>query len=259
MSAGVSSQWFKPTMMMRSSAKSTDLNSELNSQHTGRDGHLKVITMQPDNRLAHEPVSTGQPVMIMVTLVICLHAGLLFLALHSSSEQQTTVTVPTIAGVLIQAPSTEVVKAPKKKPTPAPTPKHIPAPKKAITLPPVKKKPVAPEVQQTIDVVEESVDVEQQATPIVAPRVDATRRSNPAPVYPRGSLRRHEQGKVILQVLILADGSVGEVRIKQSSGFKRLDRSAIKAVKRWRYIPAQQGEQAIEYWYQQPIVFSLRK
>jgi periplasmic protein TonB len=149
------------------------------------------------------------------------------------------------------------VKAPKKKP--APTPKRIPAPKKAIALPPVEKKPPAPEAQETIDAVEDSVDVEQKPTPIVAPRVDATRRSNPAPVYPRGSLRRHEQGKVILEVLILADGSVGEVRIKQSSGFKRLDRSAMKAVKRWRYIPAQQGDKAIEYWYQQPIVFSLRK
>lgn len=246
--------------MMRSSVKHKDVNSEPDSQCTDRDNKIKVITMTPENRQLHKPVITAQHAMIMVVLVvICLHAGLLFMILHSSSVHQTTITVPTISGVLIQAPSTEVVKAPRKKLAPAPKPKHIPAAKKAITLPPVEKKPPAPEVQETIDAVEDSVDVEQKPTPIVAPRVDATRRSNPAPVYPRGSLRRHEQGKVILEVLILADGSVGEVRIKQSSGFKRLDRSAMKAVKRWRYVPAQQGNKAIEYWYQQPIVFSLRK
>lgn len=245
-------------MTMLISAKNTDLNSELKSQRTDRDGKLNVITMKPDNRQVHAQVITWPPAIIMVILlVICLHAGLLFFILSSSSENQSAVTVPTIAGVLIQAPSIEVIKAPRKKITPAP--KRKPVQKKSITLPPVEKKTEAAEVEETIDELEESVDTEHQPTPIVAPRVDATRRSNPAPVYPRGSLRRQEQGKVILEVLILADGSVGAVQIKKSSGFKRLDRSAIKAVKRWRYIPAQQGSQAIEYWYQQPIVFSLRK
>lgn len=64
---------------------------------------------------------------------------------------------------------------------------------------------------------------------------------------------------MILELLILADGSVGEVRIKQSSGYKRLDLSAVKAVKRWRYIPAKQSDKTIDYLYEQPIVFSLRK
>lgn len=244
-------------MIMHSSAKKTVVNNVPDSQHSDCDEPLKLITIKPDNGKLRELVSTNQPVMIMVTLVISLHAGLLLLILNSSSEQQTTITVPTITGVLIQAPSTEPVKMPKKKP--APTPKHRPVLKKAITLPAVEKKAPEPDVQQTIDQTEEPADIEPQAAPIVAPRVDATRRSNPAPVYPRGSLRRNEQGKVILQVLILADGSVGEIQVKQSSGFKRLDHSAIKAVKRWRYIPAQQGSKAIEYWYQQPIVFSLRK
>ena len=217
--------------------------------------------MTCDDIKEHHLVVTKQPAMIIVILlVICLHAALLMSILNSSSVQKTTITMPVIAGVLIKMPSPEVVKAVKKiirkKPTPVPEPKRLAEPKKAITLPPVEKQIQPPEVQETIDTAEESV--EEKPAPVVSPRVDATRQSNPAPVYPRTSLRRKEQGKVILEVLIQVDGSVGEIRIKQSSGFKRLDKSAMKAVKRWRYIAAQQAGQAIEYWYQQPIVFSLR-
>ena len=248
-------------MMMQSSVKLKAVNSEHNSQERHSNEKTKRSTINRNDMQVHDALVVKQPAYIIIALVISLHAGLLILILQSSSVQQTTLATPTIAGVLIQMPSTELVRAPKKKPAPVPKakPKQLPAAKKAITLPLVVKQPPAPEVQKTIDTVEESIDVEQQPTPIVAPRVDATRRSNPSPVYPRGSLRRNEQGKVILEVLILDDGSVGEVRIKQSSGFKRLDRSAMKTVKRWRYIPAQQGDKAIEYWYQQPIVFSLRK
>ncbi|MDH5424604.1 MAG: energy transducer TonB [Gammaproteobacteria bacterium] len=248
-------------MMMRSSASNRGLNNSPDSQHAEHDAQIKVMTLKPDSRQAQVQALSVAPVIIVLAIVTALHAGLLVLILPSSSVQQATVSLPVIAGVLIQAPSSEIVKTPKKKAAPAhiPKAKRIPAAKKTITRPPPAKKPAVSEVQQTTNVAEEAVEAEQQPAALVAPRIDATRQSNPAPVYPRASLRRHEQGKVILQVLILSDGSVGKVQIKQSSGFKRLDRSAIKAVKRWRYVPAQQGEQAVEYWYQQPIVFSLRQ
>ena len=225
---------------------------------THHDGKVNTFTINHDHLLSHERVAAKNSAMIVVALlVISLHAGLLMLIMYSSPAKQTTLTSPAISGTLIQMPSTDVVKTTKKKTTPVPKPKPLPVQKKSITLPPVIKPPLVPEIQETIETVKENLAEAQ--VPIVAPRVDATRRSNPAPVYPRGSLRRKETGKVILELLILVDGSVGEVHIKQSSGFKRLDRSAIKAVKRWRYIPAQQGGQAIEYRYQQPIIFALRK
>ena len=64
---------------------------------------------------------------------------------------------------------------------------------------------------------------------------------------------------MILELLILPDGKVGEVRVKKSSGFKRLDKTAMKAVKRWRYLPAKRGDEAISYWYLQPLEFSLNQ
>ena len=66
-----------------------------------------------------------------------------------------------------------------------------------------------------------------------------------------------EEGQVLLDVHILPDGSVGEVRLRQTSGHRRLDEAALAAVRRWRYVPAQRGGEAIPYWYIQPIVFSL--
>jgi len=94
---------------------------------------------------------------------------------------------------------------------------------------------------------------------LVAPRVDAGHLNNPAPGYPSVSRRMGEQGQVLLDVLILADGSVGEIKVKKTSGFKRLDNAALDAVKRWRYQPARRGKTPIAYWYVQPIVFSLAK
>ncbi len=87
--------------------------------------------------------------------------------------------------------------------------------------------------------------------------MDANQLNNPAPAYPQLSRRLKEQGTVLLEILILPDGTVGEVRVKESSGFKRLDETAVKAVKRWRYTPARRGNVPIEFWYLQPVDFSL--
>ena len=48
------------------------------------------------------------------------------------------------------------------------------------------------------------------------------------PVYPRASLRNEEAGTVVMSVLIGADGSVSEVKIDKSSGFRGLD-NAVRA------------------------------
>jgi protein TonB len=50
---------------------------------------------------------------------------------------------------------------------------------------------------------------------------------------------------------------VADIRVKTSSGYRRLDDTAIKAVKRWRYAPARRGTETIDYWYLQPIEFAL--
>ncbi len=87
----------------------------------------------------------------------------------------------------------------------------------------------------------------------VRPRYDR----NPKPPYPMIARKRGYKGVVVLKVEILSNGRVGQVRVKRSSGHRILDRSALKTVKEWRFIPARQGEDPTRIWADIPIKFIL--
>lgn len=57
------------------------------------------------------------------------------------------------------------------------------------------------------------------------------------PTYPLESRRLHEEGTVVLTVLLNTDGRVVDISIAQGSGSERLDRAALGAVKSWRWAP----------------------
>jgi TonB family protein len=80
---------------------------------------------------------------------------------------------------------------------------------------------------------------------------------NPKPVYPQEARAKGYQGKVLLRVEVLASGRVGQAAVKKSSGCEALDRSALAAVKEWRFIPARKGEVAVPVWVIIPIKFQL--
>lgn len=92
---------------------------------------------------------------------------------------------------------------------------------------------------------------------VTPPSSDAAHLANPAPAYPSVSRRLGEEGRVILRVYVLADGTAGEVQVRTSSGFDRLDQAAADAVKRWKFVPARRGSEPVAAWYLQPINFSL--
>ena len=77
------------------------------------------------------------------------------------------------------------------------------------------------------------------------------------PVYPAMSKRMGEQGRVVLRVLIGADGVPQQAEVQQSSGHGRLDRAAAEAVMRWRYVPGKRGGVPETMWFQVPIEFKL--
>lgn len=93
---------------------------------------------------------------------------------------------------------------------------------------------------------------------VAAPSFDADYLSNPAPEYPALSRQRHEQGRVLLRVHVLADGHPDQVLLHESSGFSRLDQAALEVVPRWRFVPAQAGGVDVAGWVVVPIRFSLR-
>lgn len=93
--------------------------------------------------------------------------------------------------------------------------------------------------------------------PLVPPRFDADYLSNPPPVYPALSRRNQEEGRVVLRVLVGADGRTLSVETKTSSGWPRLDRAAEDAVRRWRFVPAREGDRAVQAHVLVPLSFSL--
>jgi len=81
---------------------------------------------------------------------------------------------------------------------------------------------------------------------------------NPKPVYPQEARRRGYEGEVLLRVEVLANGRVGRLEVKKSSGYEILDRSALTAVKQWKFIPANEGNGTIPCWVNIPIKFQLQ-
>jgi protein TonB len=59
-------------------------------------------------------------------------------------------------------------------------------------------------------------------------------------------------------VEVLSNGRVGQIELKRSSGHEILDRSALAAVKQWRFIPAKEGENIISVWVNIPVKFQLQ-
>ena len=220
-------------------------------------------------------------------LVLAIHGGAIAAVVYIPSPEHKQVVMPSIQGVLIPAPPAEAVQLPSErktpppektpeppKPKPKPKPKPLPKPKPKPKLPPPPKAPPSEKAISREEQAEEQPappppaqkqarvsenDNKTLGAPITPPRHDANPLNNPAPAYPSISRRLKEEGIVVLELLILPNGAVGEVRIKQSSGFERLDKTAMKAVKRWRYLPAKRGDEPIPYWYLQPLEFSLNQ
>ena len=83
------------------------------------------------------------------------------------------------------------------------------------------------------------------AGPVSAGDLSATMIEAVPPRYPVESRRRREQGAVLLMVLLRKDGAVEDISVSRSSGFERLDKAALDAVRRWRWSPTLRGGEAM--------------
>jgi len=99
-------------------------------------------------------------------------------------------------------------------------------------------------------------DVAPPAPVLVEPRIDS-RRGLSEPYYPPADIRQGHEGTVVLSLHILADGRVGEVKLHSSSGFDRLDESAMREAKKWRFVPGTSDGSPLAMWKQVPITFRL--
>jgi protein TonB len=96
----------------------------------------------------------------------------------------------------------------------------------------------------------ESFSLEGRISPPVA--LDTGR-----PAYPEISRRRGQEGTVLLELSVDANGRVAEVRIVESSGFSALDAAATEALRDWRFRPAQRGGVPIAVSIIHPVHFRI--
>jgi TonB family protein len=76
------------------------------------------------------------------------------------------------------------------------------------------------------------------------------------PRYPKEAKKAKLEGRVLLQVKIEADGSVGEVNVKES--VPGLDEAAIASVREWEFAPALDCDgNGIAAWIAIPVRFQL--
>ena len=81
--------------------------------------------------------------------------------------------------------------------------------------------------------------------------------NNPRPAYPSISRRMGEEGKVMLRVYVNAQGLPEQIELQQSSGFERLDKAAMDAVRRWKFVPGTRNGVPEAMWNIVPITFVL--
>ena len=66
--------------------------------------------------------------------------------------------------------------------------------------------------------------------------------------YPKASLMNEEQGTVSMSFLVKADGSVSDSKLDKTSGFKNLDKAAIKALSAFKFKPGTKDGAPAETW-----------
>jgi len=81
--------------------------------------------------------------------------------------------------------------------------------------------------------------------------------SNKTPGYPLVALAQRAEGRSLVRAEIRPDGLVGQLWIKQSSGFQTLDYAAIETVRSWRFYPAQRHGMAVAMWLDVPIEYKV--
>jgi protein TonB len=217
----------------------------------------------------------------IVSSVVMFHIAALW-AMHTGLLQRVVEVVVPVMAISQAEPPAPPPKPPEPVKPPEP-PKLTPPPKTpqpVLTPPPTPQPPApatpeppavlaAPTAASTAPAVQAAPPAPPPPAPpapppppaapakVEMPSSKADYLHNPPPDYPRMSKRLGEQGKVVLKVLIGTDGTPQKVELVTSSGFERLDKSAMDAAMRWRYVPGKRGGVPEAMWYQVPIQFTL--
>lgn len=207
-------------------------------------------------------------------LILVLHAGFLLVARprHEAPLAPVVPPKPLPMTVELTRPPVPLSQA-KQAPPPVPQPLKQPAPPPHPLTRAVAPRPLAaptPLVAQAPAPAPADAAVAHvpaQAAPVpaaspapvaeTAPIGNAAYLHNPAPDYPPIAQDQGWEGHVLLRVHVLPNGKPDSVDIRTSSGRKMLDEAALAAVRRWIFVPAKRGDEAVDGWVNVPIDFKL--
>jgi len=222
----------------------------------------------------HSSISIATAMGLHVLLVMLVISGMLE---HVHKEIET----PPVIIELIQ---------PKKlEPPPPPPPK--PEPKNLVPPKPPKPEPVRPEPPKVVEqrpeppkpeparAVMPTHEAPPKPAPAPAPAPEAVAKPAPPPApaptpaksssgssaqyvgaceapYPKLSQRMNEKGTVVVKVLVKSDGTAGDVELKSSSGYPRLDQAWLEAIKNCRFTPSTGSDgKPIDEWFSAQLTF----
>ncbi len=218
------------------------------------------MTSATMNRFDPMPAAPAGERVAVVALVVALHVGA-GLAWMMQPEQAAIVVSEMSVSVAMQQAEVARPQAQPEPPPPKPQPRIERADK------PVPKQPVqeaaetAPQPAAAIPVQMVAAPPTVAAAPVMdtAPDFRAAYLNNPRPSYPMAARRMGWEGRVVLNVEVLAEGSCGDVNVFQSSGHEVLDNAALRTVKGWHFVPASRAGRPITQWFKVPIQFSLKE
>jgi protein TonB len=75
--------------------------------------------------------------------------------------------------------------------------------------------------------------------------------------YPKASLMNEEQGTTSMSFLVSPDGSVVESKLEKTSGFKGLDKAAVKGLSACKFKPGTKDGAPAQTWAKVDYVWSL--
>jgi protein TonB len=191
-----------------------------------------------------------------LALIVLLHAGFFWVLTHGV----------TVGTVNLPPPLILVNPTPAKPQLP---------PKPRVIDDPEVKRIFVPVIDQPHIVTSDDSNAPQQTTELPPPPHETIREAPGAgpvilqpqgdarfpftePEYPIPDIRLGHEGTVWLSIEILPNGRVGQVRIEESSGFTRLDDSAVREARKWRMKPGTRDGVAISMWKRVPVTFQLK-
>jgi len=198
---------------------------------------------------------------ISIALSTLMHFGIFSLLAWKASEAVTSIPPQQVIMVELSAMQASM---PTIKTDIAPTTKPITNTKtKKPEL--VKKKQEKPEQDIQENQSEHSAsgeapsnDDQTQSAALTEPAFNAAYLKNPPPVYPQAARIQNIEGEVLLKVEVSEEGRAESISVAKSSGSSLLDYAAISAVKKWKFIPAKQGEDKVVASVVVPIIFRLK-